>query len=137
MLKKITNLFSSILALKIFFWVEPDAKRFIKGIGLAIFSIILIIYLHNEYLNWAILSNSKKSLANSFIIKNFFIFISLLLLFFYLKRKKNLSILKKVEGEEKIYSKNFNEDYFNKFREKKELRSKTDILLNKKTNEKK
>ena len=137
MLKKITNLFSSILALKFFFWVEPDAKRFIKGIVLAIFSIILIIYLHNEYLNWAELSNSKKFLANSFIIKNFLIFLSLLLLFFYLKRKKNLSILKKVEGEEKIYSKNFKEDYFNKFREKKELRSKTDILLNKKINEKK
>jgi hypothetical protein len=135
--RKLTSLVNSILALKIFFWAQPDAIKFIKGFIFAILFVLLVIYSHNQYLNWAILSNNKNFLAHSYIIKNLLIFVSLLFLFFYLKRKKNLSPLKKIKGEEKIYSENFKEDYFDKFREKKDLRSKADILLNKKINEKK
>jgi hypothetical protein len=135
--RKLTSLVSSILALKIFFWAQPDAIKFIKGFIFEILFVILVIYSHNQYLNWAILSNNKNFLAYSYIIKNLLILVSLLFLFFYLKRKKNLSPLKKIKGEEKIYSENFKEDYFDKFREKKDLRSKADILLNKKINEKK
>lgn len=137
MFRKLTSLVSSILALKIFFWAQPDAIKFIKGFIFEILFVILVIYSHNQYLNWAILSNNKNFLAYSYIIKNLLILVSLLFLFFYLKRKKNLSPLKKIKGEEKIYSENFKEDYFDKFREKKDLRSKADILLNKKINEKK
>ena len=54
--------------------------------------------------------------------------------FFFLKTKRlknNFNSLKsKIPNEENIYTKEKKEDYFDKFREKKELRSKTDILLN-------
>ena len=139
MIKRLNSIIGSILALKIFFWAEPDAKKFIKGILLTIIFIFIVLYAHNEYLNWVDLSGDKSFLSKSFIIKNFSILLSLIILFFYLKKKKQkiTSPLKKVDGEEKIYSKEKKEDYFEQFRGTKELRSKTDILLNRKKNEKK
>ena len=139
MLKKINTIIGSILALKIFFWAEPNSKKFVKGLFLTLIFIILVLYSHNEYLNWVDLSGDKSFLSKSFLLKNFLILLSLIILFFYLKKKEQKieKSLKKVEGEEKIYSKETKEDYFEQFRGVKELRSKTDILLNRKKNEKK
>lgn len=133
MFKKLYNFFGSLLAFKIFFWAEPNAKKFIKGIFIGIILIILIIYSHNEYLDWVELSGNKNHLSNSFLIKNSLIFLTLIFIYFFLKKKKEIKVVKKIEGEERIYTKEIKEDYFDKFRYEnmKELKSKTDFLLNK------
>ena len=116
-------------------WVVPDSKRFIKGIGVTIASILLIIYFHGEYLKWAEISGNITYLSFSYIIKNLLIFILLNILIFYLKKTKKRPYAK-VKGEEKIYSKKFNENYFNKFKNKEKLRTKTEQILEKDEKEK-
>ena len=119
-----------MLGSKVLFWAKPDAKIFIKGIVFAAIFILLVIYFHSEYLNWVSLSENKAYLNASYIIKNLLILISLIILFLYLRkpRQKNYP---KVKGEEKIYTKNTNEDYFDKFRKKKELRTEAEQILRK------
>lgn len=121
-----------ILGTKLFFWAEPNAKTFIKYLGSLTIIIILIIYIHSEFLSWVNLSGDKSLLTYSYIVKNFLI--ATAVFFFFLKTKRlktNFNSLKgKIPNEENIYTKEKKEDYFDKFREKKELRSKTDILLN-------
>lgn len=138
MFKKLYNVVGSLLALKIFFWAEPNAKKFIKGIFIGIILVALIIYSHNEYLDWVELSGNKSHLSNSFLIKNSLIFLTIIIMYFFLKKEKEIKEIKKIEGEEKIYTKEFKEDYFDKFRYEnlKKLKSKTDFLL-KKNNEQK
>ncbi len=111
-------------------WAVPDSKRFIKGIAITVAIIILTMYFHGEYLSWAELSGNTTYLSISYIIKNLIILISLIILFFYLKKTKK-KVYAKVKGEEKIYSKNVNEDYFDKFRNKKKLRTKAEQILKK------
>jgi len=78
-IKGLFKLISTILTFKIFFWVEPDAKKFLKGVSLTILFIILVSYIHAEYLSWSELSGDKTYLSISFIVKNFTIFLSFLL----------------------------------------------------------
>lgn len=126
------RLVGSILATKLFFWAEPNAKNFLKYIGISILFILLIIYVHSEFLSWVNLSGDKSFLTYSYLLKN--ILIAIAVFFFFLKTKRlktNTELSKnKITNEDKIYTKEKQEDYFDKFREKKELRSKTDILLN-------
>ena len=135
MVKKINQFIAFILGTKLMMWVVPDSKRFIKGIGVTIASILLIIYFHGEYLKWAEISGNITYLSFSYIIKNLLILILLIILIFYLKKTKKRPYAK-VEGEEKIYSKNFNEDYFNKFKNKEKLRTKAEQILEKDEKEK-
>ena len=109
-------------------WAVPDSKRFIKGIAITAVAVLLVIYFHGEYLRWAELSGNTTYLSISYIIKNLIILISLIILFFYLKKTKKKAYAK-VKGEEKIYTKGTNEDYFDKFRNKKKLRSRAEQLL--------
>ena len=53
-----------------------------------------------------------------------------MLLFFYI-RKPTKKVYPKVKGEEKIYTKNTNEDYFDKFRNKDKLKTKAERILEK------
>jgi len=56
--------------------------------------------------------------------------ISIIFLFFYLKKPVEREYPKiKVKGEEKIYTKKNNEDYFDKFRKKDKLKTKAEKLL--------
>ena len=111
-------------------WAVPDSKRFIKGIAITAVAIFLVIYFHGEYLRWAELSGNTTYLSISYIIKNLIILISLIILFIYLKKTKKKAYAK-VKGEEKIYTKNANEDYFDKFRNKEKLRTKGEQILRK------
>jgi len=111
-------------------WAVPDSKRFIKGIAITAVVIFLVIYFHGEYLRWAELSGNTTYLSSSYIIKNIIILISLIILFIYLKKNKKKTYAK-VKGEEKIYTKNANEDYFDKFRNKEKLRTKGEQILRK------
>ena len=111
-------------------WAVPDSKRFIKGIAITAVAVLLVIYFHGEYLRWAELSGNTTYLSSSYIIKNLIILISLIILFIYLKKTKK-KVYPKVKGEEKIYSKNINEEYFDKFRNTDKLKTKAERILEK------
>ena len=116
-------------------WAVPDSKRFIKGIVAAAAVVLLVIYFHSEYLRWAELSGNTTYLSSSYIIKNLIILVSLIILFIYLKKTKK-KVYAKVKGEEKIYTKKADEDYFDKFRNKENLKTKTEQILEKDEKEK-
>ena len=130
MIKKLNSFIGFILASKLMMWAVPDSKRFIKGIVITAAVISLTIYFHSEYLGWADISGNISFISTSYILKNLIILISLLFFYFYIKRpnKRNTP---KVKGEEKIYTKNTNEDYFDKFRNKDKLKTKAERILEK------
>lgn len=111
-------------------WAIPDSKRFLKGILILLIIILSSIYFHNEFLSWSEFSGNSKFLTQSYILKNLIISVSLIGLYFYLKKPKKITS-DKISGEEKIYTKNNNEDYFDKFRKKKKLRTKGQQILEK------
>ena len=111
-------------------WAVPDTKKFIKGILITGIIILMTIYLHSEYLSWSEISENSKFITSSYIIKNLIILVSLISLYLYL-RKPSKKIYPKVKGEDKIYTKNTNEDYFDKFRNKEKLKTKAEQILEK------
>ena len=111
-------------------WAYPDSKRFFKGFLTCLIFIVLSFYIHSEYISWSKVSGNENFIGTSYILKNFIILISIILLFFYLKKPVEKEYLKiKVKGEEKIYTKKNKEDYFDKFRKKDELKTKAEKLL--------
>lgn len=130
MIRKLNQLVGLILATKLMTWAVPDTKKFIKGILITGIIILITIYLHSEYLSWSEISGNSKFITSSYIIKNLIILVSLISLYLYL-RKPSKKIYPKVKGEEKIYTKNTNEDYFDKFRNKEKLKTKAEQILEK------
>ena len=130
MIKKFNQLIGFILASKLMIWAVPDSKRFIKGILITAVVILLTMYFHSEYLGWAEISGKIGFISFSYILKNLIILVSLIFLYFYIK-KPIKKVYSKVKGEEKIYTKNTNEDYFDKFRKKDELKTKAERILDK------
>ena len=130
MIRKLNQLVGLILATKLMTWAIPDTKKFIKGILTTGIIILITIYLHSEYLSWSEISGNSKFITSSYIIKNLIILVSLISLYLYL-RKPSKKIYPKVKGEEKIYTKNTNEDYFDKFRNKEKLKTKAEQILEK------
>tara|TARA_Y100000996_G_scaffold314374_1_gene250587 strand:- start:205 stop:609 length:405 start_codon:yes stop_codon:yes gene_type:complete len=129
-IRKLNQLVGLILATKLMTWAVPDTKKFIKGILITAIIILITIYLHSEYLSWSEISGNSKFITSSYIVKNLIILISLISLYLYL-RKPSKKIYPKVKGEEKIYTKNSNEDYFDKFRNKEKLKTKAEQILEK------
>ena len=115
MIKKLYQLAGLILAANIMSWAVPDSKRFIKGLTITLIVILLSIYFHNEFLKWSEISDNSQLITTSYLLKNIIILISILSLYFYLKRPRK-KVYSKVEGEEKIYTNQSKEDYFDKFR---------------------
>lgn len=130
MIKKLNQLLTFLLGLKALSWIAPDANRLIKGILATIAVILLTIYFQNEYLNWIEASGNKKYLTLSYLVKNLVIIVSIIYLFFYLKKPKK-KVYKNIIGEEKIYTKKSGEDYFDKFRNTKKLKTKAEKILEK------
>ena len=130
MIKKLNSLIGFILASKLMMWALPDSKRFIKGIVITAAGILLTMYFHSEYLGWAEISGKIGFVSTSYILKNIIILVSLIFLYFYI-RKPTKKVYPKVEGEEKIYTKNNDEDYFDKFRNKDKLKTKAEQILEK------
>ena len=130
MIKKLNQIAQFLLATKLMTWAIPDSKRFIKGILITVLVVLLCLYFHSEFLSWSEISGNTKFLSTSYIIKNLIILISLVVLFVYLKTPGK-KVYAKVKGEEKIYTKNNNEDYFDKFRNTDKLRSKQERILKK------
>ncbi|MDA8858632.1 hypothetical protein N9I48_01835 [Candidatus Pelagibacter sp.] len=130
MIKKLNQIVGFLLATKLMTWAIPDSKRFIKGILITLVIILLSIYFQNEFLSWSEISGNTKFISTSYILKNLVILVSLIVLFFYLKTPGK-KVYAKVKGEEKIYTKNNKEDYFDKFRNKDKLKSKAQQILEK------
>ena len=130
MIRKLNQLVGLILATKLMTWAVPDTKKFIKGILISGIIILITIYLHSEYLSWSEISGNSKFITSSYVIKNLIIIVSLISLYLYL-RKPSKKIYPKVKGEYKIYTKNTNEDYFDKFRNKEKLKTKAEQILEK------
>ena len=130
MIRKLNQLVGLILATKLMTWAVPDTKKFIKGILITAIIILITIYIHSEYLSWSEISGNSKFITSSYIIKNLIILVSLISLYLYL-RKPSKKIYPKIKGEDKIYTKNTNEDYFDKFRNKEKLKTKAEQILEK------
>ena len=130
MIKKLNQIVGLLLATKLMTWAIPDSKRFIKGILITLVIILLSIYFQSEFLSWSEISGNTKFISTSYILKNLVILVSLIVLFFYLKTPGK-KVYAKVKGEEKIYTKNNKEDYFDKFRNKDKLKSKAQQILEK------
>ena len=130
MIRKLNQLVGLILATKLMTWAVPDTKKFIKGILITGIIILITIYLHSEYLSWSEISGNSKFITSSYIIKNLVILVSLISLYLYL-RKPSKKIYPKIKGEDKIYTKNTKEDYFDKFRNKEKLKTKAEQILEK------
>jgi len=129
-IKKLNQIVGFLLATKLMTWAIPDSKRFIKGILITSLIILLSIYFQSEFLSWSEISGNTKFISTSYILKNLIILVSLVVLFFYLKTPGK-KVYAKVKGEEKIYTKDNNEDYFDKFRNKDKLKSKAQQILEK------
>ena len=130
MIKKLNQIVGLLLATKLMTWAIPDSKRFIKGILITLVIILLCMYFQSEFLSWSEISGNTKFISTSYILKNLVILVSLIVLFFYLKTPGK-KVYAKVKGEEKIYTKNNKEDYFDKFRNKDKLKSKAQQILEK------
>jgi hypothetical protein len=129
-IKKLNQIIGLLLATKLMTWAIPDSKRFIKGILITSLIILLSIYFQSEFLSWSEISENTKFISTSYILKNLIILVSLVVLFFYLKTPGK-KVYAKVKDEEKIYTKNNKEDYFDKFRNKDKLKSKAQQILEK------
>ena len=130
MIKKLYQVIGVILASKLMMWAVPDSKRFIKGIVITAVVILLTIYFHSEYLGWAEISGNISFISISYILKNIIILVSLIFLYFYIRKPKKRTT-SRVKGEDKIYTSYTGDAYFDKFRNKEKLKSKAEQILEK------
>lgn len=87
----------STLLLKIYFWLKPR----LFNLTVLIFSIIIISYVHSEYISWVEISEKKILLGYSYIIKNILILIAILI-YFLTSKKQTKSIEEANEKYESI-----------------------------------
>ena len=73
----------STLLLKIYYWLKPR----LFNLTVLIFSIIIISYVHSEYISWVEISEKKILLGYSYIIKNILILIAILIYFLTSKKQ--------------------------------------------------
>ena len=130
MIKKLYQVIGVILASKLMMWAVPDSKRFIKGIAITAVVILLTMYFHSEYLGWAEISGNISFISISYILKNIIILVSLIFLYFYIRKPKKRTT-SRVKGEDKIYTSYTGDAYFDKFRNKEKLKSKAEQILEK------
>jgi hypothetical protein len=139
----------SLIGVNLLFWAKPDLKYVFKIFAIGIGSVAFILYLHNEYINWSELTTNTKYLSLSFAVKNVLIFITALIVFFLIKKKKDN---KKYDGFDQFREETtstpketkfvatenktpteIDDSYFDQFRDKKKLRTTSEVKLGKKT----
>ena len=86
----------STLLLKIYFWLKPR----LFNLSVLIFTIIIISYVHDEYISWIEISEKKIFLGYSYIFKNILILLSILIYFLVTKNmtKNQIEINEKFES---------------------------------------
>ena len=110
----------------IYTWIKP--KLF--SLVILIFSVFLFIYLHSEYISWVELSGDKTFLTLSYIIKNVFILVAVIV-FFLLNRGKKVAEVKKDYEQikaEKVYIEK-KKDHLKSIKEKGELKTEYQRIL--------
>ena len=134
-----------IIATKTLFLFKPELRIVFRNIIICIIFISLTLYVHSEYINWSQISGNNQYIASSFILKNIIIIFSLILLFFSIKRSKNINdgfdkfrnkklkseVEKKLQPQESLTKSIIDDAYFDKFRKKKKLRTTQEIKLEK------
>ena len=134
-----------IIATKTLFLFKPELRIVFRNIIICIIFISLTLYVHSEYINWSQISGNNQFIASSFILKNIIIIFSLILLFFSIKRSKNINdgfdkfrnkklkseVEKKLQPQESLTKSIIDDAYFDKFRKKKKLRTTQEIKLEK------
>jgi len=131
-IKKFNQIIALVLGTKVMMWAVPDSKRFIKGVLITLAVILLTIYFHNEYLSWSVISGNSDFMSQSYLVKNLIILLSIICLYLYLKKSKiKKKVYSKIPGEEKIYNRKSDEDYFDKFINTKKLKTKAEKILDK------
>ena len=107
-------------ALQIYKWLKPK----IKSLSILLIFILIIIYLHNEFLEWSEITENKNFVGISFIIKNLLLFLAIS---FYILILRVQSLKESTNLEVKINK----EDGFDKFRNKEKLKTKAQQILEK------
>ena len=102
-------------------------KPVMKNTFILLVVILATIYFHNEYLKWSDLTNNKEFIGLSFIIKNFLLIVAVAV-YFILVRIQSLKNNVEIEQKKQIG------DGFDKFREKKKLKTKAQQILDKDIN---
>ena len=112
----------STLLLKIYFWLKPR----LFNLSVLIFTIIIISYVHGEYISWIEISEKKIFLGYSYIFKNILILLSILIYFLVTKNmKKN-----QIEINEKFESININrKETFVHLKKKGKLKTEYERIL--------
>jgi hypothetical protein len=105
-------------ALQIYKWLKPK----IKSLSILLIFILIIIYLHNEFLEWSEITENKNFVGISFIIKNLLLFLAIS---FYILILRVQSLKESINLEVKINK----EDGFDKFRNKEKLKTKAQQIL--------
>ena len=133
----ISNLFKISFFLVIIKWIKP---RF-KSLLWTSISLIIVLYLHSEYVSWAIASENKEYLGFSYVVKNIIIFVLLILLLFFLTKKfnnKNSDTLEYIKERERItnsadtaINQNPHDGIIEKLRNKEKLETRPEKILNK------
>jgi large-conductance mechanosensitive channel len=107
-------------ALQIYKWLKPK----IKSLSILLIFILIIIYIHNEFLEWSEITENKNFVGYSFIIKNLLLFLAIS---FYILILRVQSLKESTNLEVKINK----EDGFDKFRNKEKLKTKAQQILEK------
>ena len=135
----------SFIGVNLLFWVRPDLKYVFKVIAIGAGTAAFILYLHSEYINWSELTTNTKYLSLSFVVKNTLIFITALIVFILIKKKKDNKKhdgfdqfreetssapkeTKIVETENKIQTE-IDDSYFDQFRDKKKFNFSKKIIF--------
>lgn len=135
----------AIIGSKILFFFKPELKIVLRNIVFCALFILLIFYIHFEFINWSEISGNNQYLTFSYILKNILILLSLILLFFSIKRSKlkndgfdkfrNKDLKREIDKKLNPDNNNKSEiddEYFDKFRNKKRLRTTQEVKLTKK-----
>ena len=141
-MRKLFSLIAVFFTTNLIFKLKPEYKKVFKLIIFLILAIFLIFYFHNEYLNWSRISKLEINPTYSYLVKNILIVFVIILTFLGIKKSKNRNdgydkfreiptedlskeIIKNYKTSDKINE--TEEEYFNYFKNKKNLRSLSDI----------
>ena len=133
----ISNLFKISFFLVIIKWIKPR----IKSLLWTSIPLIIVLYLHSEYVSWAIASESIEYLGISYVIKNIVIFVLVVLIILFLTKKfnnKNSDTLEYIKERERIrnsadtaINQNPHDGIIEKLRNKEKLETRSEKILNK------
>ena len=110
-------------ALQIYKWLKPK----IKSLFILLIFILAINYLHNEFLQWSEITENKNFVGYSFIVKNLLLFLAILFYILIIR----VQSLKDAANIKSAIDKG---DGFDKFRNKKKLKTKAQQILEKSNN---